>query len=223
MRNTNGLRLRDAFATPLFFANNPAAAELNPQLAAHFLQAESEGAAFRNQDRIPAYRYNIFDSRRDLFNWPDACVQSLARYCLDSLVEAAMEINDYPLDQAKNLKITGESWFHITHFGGYHGTHNHPLHSWSGVYMVSPGGSPDEGQDLGGIFSFMDPRPHANMHIDAGNKHWREQYLLSSRKIPMSAGDLMLFPSYLQHDVSAYFGREPRITVAFNANLSFQS
>ncbi len=36
----------------------------------------------------------------------------------------------------------------------------------------------------------------------------------------MRPGDLLVFPSYVQHEVTPYFGEQPRITVA--ANCSFR-
>jgi hypothetical protein len=36
----------------------------------------------------------------------------------------------------------------------------------------------------------------------------------------MQPGDLMVFPSFVQHEVTPYFGQAPRITVA--ANCSFR-
>ena len=55
------------------------------------------------------------------------------------------------------------------------------------------------------------------MYMDAGNNHWRAPFnpgVLTFRAVP---GQLVLFPSFLMHDVAPFSGPGERIVVAFNA------
>ena len=80
---------------------------------------------------------------------------------MTTLFKAIAQVNGYSDTQCQTMDVTGESWFHITRYGGYHAPHNHPMASWSGVYMVNPGDDADD-SERGGVLSFQDPRPHAN-------------------------------------------------------------
>jgi uncharacterized protein (TIGR02466 family) len=114
------------------------------------------------------------------------------------------------------LDFFSHSWYHITRMGGYTAQHNHPMASWSGVYCVSPG-DVVTGVANNGTLRFLECRPHASMYLDNGNAHWREPYAFGDLAYNLKAGQLLLFPSYLMHEVALYHGDRERITVAFNA------
>jgi hypothetical protein len=69
------------------------------------------------------------------------------------------------------------------------------------------------------VLNFKDPRPHANMYLDPGNLSWSRPNHMGSVNFPMQPGDMMLFPSFLQHEVTPYLGQKPRLTVAFNCSF----
>ncbi|MGB5809375.1 MAG: putative 2OG-Fe(II) oxygenase, partial [Polyangiales bacterium] len=86
-------------------------------------------------------------------------------------------------------------------------------------YMVDPGERPAE-FPMAGVLNFKDPRINANMYLDPGNQNWRKPYHVGSINYDMRPGDLLVFPSFVQHEVTPYLGKLPRITVA--ANCSFR-
>ena len=47
--------------------------------------------------------------------------------------------------------------------------------------------------------------------------HKSEPFGFGETAFNLRAGQLLLFPSYLMHEVAPYFGQRERITVAFNA------
>jgi predicted 2-oxoglutarate/Fe(II)-dependent dioxygenase YbiX len=55
------------------------------------------------------------------------------------------------------------------------------------------------------------------MYLDPGNAHWQSPYGMGDIAFNLRAGQLLLFPSYLMHEVAPYYGQRERITVAFNA------
>lgn len=205
------------FGTPFFSAKNPDA-DLNPALTEFFLELEQQGERYRNPDRTPSHQVEIFESAFDLFNWNQPSVQAMRQFCMANVWRAVQQCNGYSVEHCKGLQAVVDSWFHITRTGGYIATHTHPMASWSGVYMVDPGGEP-EGDELGGVINFKDTRPQANMYIDPGNQRMQRPFSHGSINYPMKPGDLMLFPSWVQHEVTPYLGRKPRITVAFNCSF----
>ncbi len=129
------------------------------------------------------------------------------------------EFNGYNPSEIENLRIHHDSWFHLTEYGGYIAAHNHPNASWSGTYCVYPGKfNPDYPE--GGMLRFTESRHGARMHYDRGNANLKSPYRTGARAFAPKAGSLFLFPSYLVHEVSPYFGDDERITVAFNCWFS---
>lgn len=207
------------FATPFFSGQHPAGGPLNAELSRFFLGLEEGGDKNRNPDKTPSNQVEIFESAFDLFNWTEPCVQNLRQFCIANLWQAVAQINGYSPEQCQGLRVFVDSWFHVTRLGGYISTHTHPMASWSGVYMVDPGGDPADGHDLGGVLNFKDPRAQANMYIDPGNQALQRPFSHGSINLPMKPGDIMLFPSWVQHEVTPYMGNKPRITVAFNCSF----
>jgi len=105
-----------------------------------------------------------------------------------------------------------EGWANVIEYGQYHTLHCHPNAFWSGVYYVN-GNDIVEGHDFSGKLELMDPRPGANLsYSEKSNLYGR--FLLNP-----SDGQVILFPSWLQHQVHPYFGESKRVSVAFNILL----
>jgi predicted 2-oxoglutarate/Fe(II)-dependent dioxygenase YbiX len=56
----------------------------------------------------------------------------------------------------------------------------------------------------------------SNMYVDAANASMRGAFASGVRQIDLEPGQLVLFPSWVLHDVKPYDGDGERITVAFN-------
>ena len=85
----------------------------------------------------------------------------------------------------------------------------------SGVYCVH-GGTHDADQPNSALLRFHSPLAPVNMFIDPGNYRMDATFAHAPRSFQLQAGQLILFPSWLMHEVQPYFGDDPRITVAFN-------
>jgi len=211
------------FATPFFQSTYPGAERLNRELESVILQQEAEGDTKANRHANPyvtSNQVNIFESHFDLFKDPSApaCILELKKFFLFGVFQAMAETSGYSKQDLEQIRAFTDAWYHVTRNGGYISSHNHPNASWSAVYMVNPGNT--SGDTRNGVLSFKDPRPAANMYWDPGNDRWQRQFRISSVNYEMQAGDLLVFPSYLMHEVTPYFGELPRITVA--ANCSFK-
>ncbi len=164
----------------------------------------------------PVSKHEVYESDFGLFHRESPVIGEIANICLSSLGELVMRINNYTADEMRNLRIFHHSWYHITRHGGYTGYHNHPMASWSGVYCVDPGDNPDNKKE-NGTLKIFDPRSGCNTYLDPGNARMRDNFAFGNVPIIFQAGDLILFPSYLYHEVAPFWGHGMRITIAFNA------
>src|SRR2546430_13430994 len=74
------------FAVPFGFARLDDCAPLNRQLRETFLQRAALGAAYANPRPITRRNQEVFESRFDLFRWPEAPVQHLKEFCWRELI-----------------------------------------------------------------------------------------------------------------------------------------
>jgi uncharacterized protein (TIGR02466 family) len=199
------------FAVPFTFTRHPNAGTLNAELRELFLAKSAEGAAWANPRPITLRNAPVFESRFDLFRWEDRPVQQLKEFCWNEMLGALCELNRYDAAMRARLLIHNDAWFHVTKRGGYFSLHNHPNASWSGVYCVDAGG-PSEG----GALTFVNPTLAASMHLDAGNTGFSGAFAGGTKSLRMEPGQLVLFPSWVLHEVTPYDGDGTRITVAFN-------
>jgi uncharacterized protein (TIGR02466 family) len=207
------LKLTPAFAVPVLRTQLDPCQELNRALEALFL--EHERAEFRNPTPSHVPQAETFESRFNLFRWPQPCIQELRRWVLDSVANAVLQTTSVTAEALSRLRFHNHTWFHITRYAGSFVAHNHPMASWSAVYCVRPGEWLKE-QPHSGVLRFFDPRQGANAYLDPANEHLHAPFALRSLDIRLAAGDLVVFPSYLFHEVTPFYGPDTRITVAAN-------
>lgn len=212
------LNIENVFSSPIVTSYLPDSGALNRDLTELFLAREREGERYRKKVKTPTLQIAIFESEFDLFSWPDRCVQVLREYCMRTLTYVVAQLNNYRQEDVTALRIYPDCWFHITRYGGYIAGHTHPMASWSGVYCVKPGEDVPDRPDSG-ILRFPDARSMSNMYLDPGNAYLERPFNSGSVNYKLEAGQLVLFPSYLTHEVGPFFGRDERITVAFNCSF----
>jgi uncharacterized protein (TIGR02466 family) len=203
------------FATPFVFSRLQDPETLNAELRALFLAREAEGASHANPRPITQRNASTFESRFELFRDPAPPVQKLKEFCFSEMLRAICELNGYDAAMRSQLLIYNDAWFHVSRRCGFFGLHNHPNASWSGVYCVDPGQSDADRKDSGAL-CFVNPVLQASMHLDAGNARFSGAFAGGVRSLRMEAGQLVLFPSWVLHDVKPFEGEGERITVAFN-------
>lgn len=210
--------LRPVFSIPLCSAKMPDHVRVNAELRSFFVSRE--GKEFVNKDPYQVKSKELFESRFDLFDWPDPAIVNLKKFCYSHLYHMIGELNDYDRPTLERLKVRHESWFHVTRKGGYFGIHNHPLHTWSGVYCVCQEG--DDGVDDSGVLTFINPNATSTMYIDMATFRYKPPYTANNLHLRMQPGDLVLFPSWLLHEVTPFQPVDSdalRITVAFNTRF----
>lgn len=201
------------FAVPLGDALLQPCESLNQQLEALFLSRQSDD--YRNPTPSHVAQQETFESRFNLFTWPESCVQQLRAFMLDSIARTVLQTSGVTPAELARLKLHNHTWFHVTRYGGSFVSHNHPLASWSAVYCVRPGEAVPA-QPRSGALRLFDPRVGANAFQDAGNTRLQPAYAVGQRDLHLRAGQLVVFPSYLFHEVAPFYGSDTRITVATN-------
>lgn len=212
-------QLSPVFSVPLVIAKLPGCEALNAELRTLFL-ARAGDERYRNPDPFTHRNAALFESNFRLFDWPQDCVQRLREFCWSTLYRAVRELNGYDLETLQRVHIATEAWFHVTRRGGYFGPHNHPMHSWSGVYCVCHDGD-DPASDSGKL-TLLNPHSTSTMYFDMGVARMKAPYCMGHRMFRLAPGDLILFPSWMLHEVLPYEGDDVRITVAFNARFQLQ-
>lgn len=128
----------------------------------------------------------------------------------DIIHAAATGVLEYLRVVYESLELTG-CWANISPPGDAHRPHTHPNNYLSGVYYVQTQAGAD-------TISFDDPRPQTNIISPLTSESIDE----NAGQIHVSTRDglLLLFPSWLQHQVPQNRSERARISIAFNLMFS---
>ena len=83
-------------------------------------------------------------------------------------------------------------------------------------------GKHDPDKPESGLLSFVNPSVTSAMYMDAANLNLRGAFAYHIRHVQFEPGQLVLFPSWVLHDVKPFEGEGERITVSFNCSFAFQ-
>jgi len=134
---------------------------------------------------------------------------------LEAVFRTAMAASEKAPAEFARLTLNNHTWFHVTRHSGFFVSHNHALASWSAVYCVKDGNDP-AGAPRGGLLRLFDTRVGADAFQDPANQRLRQPFAAGDLDLQLRPGQLVVFPSYLFHEVTPYYGTDPRITVASN-------
>jgi uncharacterized protein (TIGR02466 family) len=207
------VRVNPLFAVPFAEARLPSCERLNRELEALFLERETDEFENPTPSHIP--QDETFESRFNLFLWPEACVQELRRFVLDTVARTVIEATTLTPEDMARLKLHNHTWFHVSRYAGSFIAHNHPMASWSAVYCVRAG-EVVPAHPQSGLLRFLDTRQGANAFADPANLPLHRAYALKPLEIRLAEGQMVVFPSYVFHEVTPYYGPGTRITVATN-------
>lgn len=152
-----------------------------------------------------------FQTKEDLFQRGNPGIAALKPHIFNAVQDYAGQLIRQEVTQPpQKLDFILWGWAVIYRAGHTQGLHVHPSANISGVYYVSAPKAALEPGDAGKI-SFYDPRPRATMA--------QLPYQATRHRVAPVPGDMYLFPSWLEHSVSAFQGEGTRICIAFNAKL----
>jgi uncharacterized protein (TIGR02466 family) len=181
--------------------------ELNRQLLRECRQLRADDAAGRrwSLENYPG-GYTSYGSAHKLQRVSptfEALERKLVRH-----VGALARALDWDL-RGRDLAMT-DCWVNIMPRGSAHILHLHPLSTLSGTYYVpAPRGSAGlkfEDPRLERFMAAPPRKPGARSH----NRTWIT--------VPAESGRLVLFESWLRHEVGTNFARTERVSISFNYN-----
>ena len=207
------VNITSAFASPIAYAELANCTVLNAELEALILSRET--GVYRNPHPTHIPQRELFESDFDFFRWKEPCVQALRTFVMESIGEVLAQLSGYTREDMAGYVVHNHAWFHVTRYAGSFVAHNHPMASWSAVYCVRAGDEVPERVDSGAL-RFLDHRPGSNMFLDPGNVRMKRPYNFGHIAVKLQPGQLVVFPSYLVHEVATYLGQDPRITIAVN-------
>jgi uncharacterized protein (TIGR02466 family) len=200
--------LAGLFATEIYRASLRAGkgwAELNADLEQSALMLAEDDAA--GQAWCEAHGYDGYTSYGSLDDLPKraTCFATLARK-LQKHADAFAEALEFDL-RGRPLRLD-TIWVNVLAPGGSHSGHIHPHCVLSGTYYVAV---PDGASSI----RFEDPRLALMMAAPAP----REDAAPARRRfvhVAPQAGDLLLWESWLRHEVPPNQAEEARISISFN-------
>lgn len=197
-----------AFATQIYRAplmEGDGASKLRAELVRAAQSLAQDDAAGQAWSDAHDYRgYTSYASLDDL-PWRMPEFQDLVRE-LDQHVVAFSKIVDFDLgDGALELDSL---WVNVLHPGGHHAAHIHPNSAVSGTYYAA---LPQNASAI----RFEDPR-HAMMMSAPQRSADARDINRPFITLAPSEGDVLLWESWLRHDVPVNRASEPRLSISFN-------
>jgi uncharacterized protein (TIGR02466 family) len=204
----NRPRLESLFATKIYRAEIPRAGALNSALLKTCLAIAAEDGAGQRWAKKHGYKgYTSYASLDDLPTRASV------------FAELSAHLDKHARDFAKALafetagrKLVLDSlWINVLASGGSHSGHIHPHSVLSGTYYVSvPKGA--------SAIRFEDPRLPLMMAAPARKKSAsRDNQVFVS--VAPKAGTILMWESFLRHEVPLNASKEKRVSVSFNYAL----
>ncbi len=163
---------------------------------------DEAGQAWCETEGYPGY--TSYASLTDL-PWRFPIFADLVK-ALDAHVAAFAEDLEFDLD-GRALKLE-DIWINILPEGGMHASHLHPHSVISGTtYVAMPDGA--------SALKLEDPRSARMMAAPARNKDARRELQTFTYEKP-AVGDVLLWESWLRHEVPMNMSEDDRISVSFN-------
>jgi len=203
-------RVISAFPTIILQRRLEGMEETNRQLEA----LVNEIAATEPNSTVGTTTEGGFQTKEDLFQRDNPGLAALKPHIFSAMQEYSSQLIRQELTRPpQKVDFILWGWAVAYKAGHSQGLHVHPSANVSGVYYVTAPPSTLEPGDAGKI-SFYDPRPRATMA--------QLPFQANRHRIAPVPGDMYLFPSWLEHSVSAFQGEGTRICIAFNGKLMLE-
>jgi uncharacterized protein (TIGR02466 family) len=186
-------RLISIFPTTIMYRRLEGMEETNRQLqalVAHIAATEPNSTAGTTTE-------GGFQTREDLFQRDNPAIETLKKHIFNAVQDYASQLVRNEVTRAPaRVDFVLWGWAVSYRAGHTQGLHVHPNANVSGVYYVAAPPAALEQGDAGKI-SFQATR----------------------HRVAPVPGDMYLFPSWLEHSVSAFQGEGERLCIAFNGKL----
>ena len=200
-------QIKSLFATRLYHSNLSKFGDpVNPQELEEscwsIAQGDEAGQDWCEANGYPGY--TSYASLTDL-GWRFPIFEALQKILDQHVADFAKDL-EFDLD-GRELKLE-DLWINILPEGGTHAAHIHPHSVISGTtYVAMPEGA--------SAIKFEDPRHAMMMATPARIKEAREE-MRNFIYVAPAVGDVLLWESWLRHEVPMNMSEEDRISVSFN-------
>lgn len=133
---------------------------------------------------------------------------------IEKLLNLSLETASKSINRALFID---NAWININRSSDYNSVHSHPNCILSSVFYLN---IPKNSQEGEGNIVFHRNRSHNDFGLDSAfnnpgidDKYWSSRYLISPED-----GDIIVFPSSLEHFVKPHYSDEDRISIAMNFN-----
>jgi uncharacterized protein (TIGR02466 family) len=189
------------FGTPVMEFLWPDATELNPMLRKSILE-HARANPGTQQTNVGGWH-----SENGKLEFCGEAGERLVRHMFEMTEEATRRVYAEQGRSPEKFSWSLTAWANVNRRGNYNNMHTHPTATWSGVYYVDHGESNPQAE--GTSIDLSDPNPaRTNIFFpEVAVTHFR------FRPIP---GLMIMFPSYVPHNVPPHQGDRARISIAFN-------
>jgi Putative 2OG-Fe(II) oxygenase len=181
-------------ATPLGVATVADAVQFNSALGELFAQRAASGRGLGRGDPLRVC------SSDDLLEWPEAPVRQLAGAIAGAVYQFVGSVSEIDEPQLRACKLEARAWFTLIRPNGRVPAANYPLTTWCAIYCVTAPPPADERADSG-LVRLYESRLSTTFQ-DASNAVLRIPYSQAHYTWRPSAGQLVIFPGSLTHEVA---------------------
>jgi uncharacterized protein (TIGR02466 family) len=197
------------FGTPVVLFDVPEAQALNVELRTTIVERQKAHSGTQHSN------LGGWQSSWDMERWGGAPAIKLLAFGRNTANRVTTDREGKPVA----IVWRANMWANVNRSGHANEFHSHPGSFWSGVYYVDDGGIADD-PSLGGELEFMDPRgPGPAMYAPQLAFGAAGLSVGANEMVRPRAGRLVMFPSWLLHQVRPYKGNAERISIAFNLSL----
>jgi hypothetical protein len=179
-------------ATPLGIASIADSQQINSGLGELFAQRMAA-------DQRPRRNPLRFSSTDDLMEWPEPPVRRLADALTGAVYSVVGALNEFTEAQLRSFRMETRAWFTVVRTNGNVPATNYPMTAWCAIYCVTAPSLSDRPDS--GVVRLYESRLGTAFQ-DASNSVMRIPYSASHYAWRPVAGNLIVFPASLTHEIA---------------------
>ena len=199
-----GLKSELFFPTVIHRGSLPIADKINPLLIKHCYKLKKEWEE-SGEPKLNRSVKHGWQSKPTIHDLPE--LEDFTK-CLKDAV--AFVFQKLKVPEKQYIFMIDTCWYNICPKGGFNDLHVHPGAFLSGVYYLKK-------PEKSGNINFHDPRKGS-----VASREPEHLFRGSLEGMNAKAGDILIFPGWLEHSVEPNLDEEDRISISFNASFGYK-